>query len=693
MTIKRLGLGLVLAAGMAWGAENGHKLFQKGLAKERAEGDPRAAIKIYEQVVRENASDHRLAAQALIRLAECSEKLGNAESRKIYERVLREYGDQKEAVTMARERLGGNARPDRPTTTQIGSGPKAGDLGKYAGGVSPDGRYLSFTDSETGDLALYEIATGTDRRLTNANLKKRIFVEGSVISRDGKLIAYYWQEPGKNELRIASVTGDPSPRVLYENPEIDDYELWDWSPDGKWLAVEISRKDHTKQIGLVSIAGGSLRVLKSIDWRGSRGMFFSPDGKYLGYGLPESNTGLNYDIFVLSVEGSRELPAVVHRADDLMMGWSPDGKRLLFASDRSGARDLWGLPISDGKPQGPPELLKADIGRAAESKGVTRSGALFYMTKTGGGPPSGIYVGEYDFANRKRTSDAVEITQEEGLMNRAPTWSPDGKYLAHVSLRVGPGPSKAPDNAGDTLVIRSADTYEVVRQWRGKLRDFYPATLRWIQDSRAVLVKGADLKGRQGIFRIDIETGDVFPVRVDQPGSPAWSLFSLSPDGRKLFYSQGLGRQESNVVERDLISGQEKELMRGGTLQPGRVSPDGRYLAVGRSEASGSTTVVFLPLDGGERREILVPAKVVPDQCWTPDGQSVIVLQPGQGKTSPAYWRVPVDGGSPAKVEDSLVCRVHPDGRRVAYVVAEKVPGKKEIWKLENFLPGSSGAK
>ena len=85
--------------------ENGYNLFQRGLAKERADADPRGAIRIYEQVLQDKSTDRKLAAQALLRMAECHEKLGNVESRKMYERVVREYGDQKEAATFARARL------------------------------------------------------------------------------------------------------------------------------------------------------------------------------------------------------------------------------------------------------------------------------------------------------------------------------------------------------------------------------------------------------------------------------------------------------------------------------------------------------------------------------------------------------------------------------------------------------------
>lgn len=45
--------------------------------------------------------------------------------------------------------------------------------------------------------------------------------------------------------------------------------------------MQLQRRDKTAQIGLVAVQDGSLRVLKSIDWRGSSKLFFSPDSKYL----------------------------------------------------------------------------------------------------------------------------------------------------------------------------------------------------------------------------------------------------------------------------------------------------------------------------------------------------------------------------------------------------------------------------
>jgi hypothetical protein len=220
---------------------------------------------------------------ALVHMAECYQKMGDAESRKIFEQVVKEYADQKEAVTLARARLGGTGVSTGKVARLVSSflnGPKMEDKGM----VSVDGHYVPAIDWDTGDLVLHEIATGVDRRLTETRQKGDIkeYVEESAISRDSKQVAYTWhKDNNRHELRLANLVGAPNPRPLYDNPDVEWIAPQDWAPDGRSLAVSIRRIDRTTQIGLVSVPNGSLRIVKSLDWRGTGRVFFSPDGKYL----------------------------------------------------------------------------------------------------------------------------------------------------------------------------------------------------------------------------------------------------------------------------------------------------------------------------------------------------------------------------------------------------------------------------
>jgi len=706
---------MLSAASLATAQKTPESMLGAALHQEEVQGDLKGAIAAYQKVVAAPGVSRKTAAEALVRMGQCYEKLGDVESRKAYERVVREYADQKEAAGLARVRLGKSVGAVRQTSTLVWRDAK----GDGEGRVSPDGRYLSYTDWDSGDLALHEIATGAERRLTDTKQKKghvNVFAEGSAISRDGKQVAYNWFDysnandrasaggvwRGWVELRIASLTGDPSPRRLYQNPNVNWFVVHDWSPDGKWVAVEVERQDRTRQIGLISVQDGSLHLLKSLDWRGAGRMFFSPDGKYLGYDRPESDTSQERDVFVLAIDGTREIPAIVHRGQDIMMGWSPDGNRLLFASDRTGSMDLWALPIADGKPQGAPELIKADIGRA-ESMGLTRSGALYYVISTGPGQRSNIQVASFDFDAGKLISSPTDVTQDYLESTTLPSWSPDGKYLAYLSERGRTG------SANTVLVIRSAETSEVVRELRVKMSNLYLSL--WVPDGRSLLLQGRDFKGRWGTYRMDVQTGDLSPFILHERRQdllyPTWS-----PDGKSLYFSRQIsGGKEFALIQRDLASGNEKELIRRVFVVANKVSPDGLYLAAASVDPStNSRTRLLIPTAGGEPREIMrVPTGVEPEALtnyskgiwhmgfhWAPDSRSFLTTKRFQdGKHSDEVWRVPLDGGVPIKLDLAGVSgfQLHPDGRRIAYSVAEKGPPRKqEVWVLENFLPTTTSA-
>jgi tetratricopeptide (TPR) repeat protein len=84
---------------------SGHALFEQALAQERVEGNLEEAIRLYERVVAEFASDRALAARALMQVGLSYEKLGREEAVSAYERLVRDFADQDDAVSQARARL------------------------------------------------------------------------------------------------------------------------------------------------------------------------------------------------------------------------------------------------------------------------------------------------------------------------------------------------------------------------------------------------------------------------------------------------------------------------------------------------------------------------------------------------------------------------------------------------------------
>src|SRR5712692_5498070 len=377
LTVAVLAGLLATSLAIAQKDDQAEVLMQAAHQKQLVEGQLEEAIQLYKRVVQEHAGNRALAAKALLEMGQCYEKLGNTEARKAYEHVLRDYADQNEAAAQARARLAalsGNvaSKNSEMVTRRVWTGRLV------LGGLSPDGRYLSCVEG-TGDLALLDFATGKTRRLTN-NASGAEQVEFSAMSPDGKEVAYTWKHEQKGGgfltgMRLVRLDGS-APRVLYSS-ENQFGAPTDWSLDGKYILTALVKPDWTFQIARVTVADGSVHVLKTLDGGAPRNMKFSPDGRYIVYDFSQQQDSDNRDIFLLAADGSREIRLVEHPADDLLLGWAPDGNHILFASDRSGSMSAWVLRVADGKPQGPPELVKPDIGQV-NPIGFTQSGSFYY---------------------------------------------------------------------------------------------------------------------------------------------------------------------------------------------------------------------------------------------------------------------------------------------------------------------------
>src|SRR5262249_21431023 len=80
-------------------------LLGAAIHQEEAEGNLEAAIVNYKKFLAQYANNRPLAAKAQYHLGLAYEKLGNAEARKTYEQVVRNYADQSEVVADARRHL------------------------------------------------------------------------------------------------------------------------------------------------------------------------------------------------------------------------------------------------------------------------------------------------------------------------------------------------------------------------------------------------------------------------------------------------------------------------------------------------------------------------------------------------------------------------------------------------------------
>ena len=589
------------------------------------------------------------------------------------------------------------AKTADPTSTLVWQGD--------AGAVSQDGRYLVFPDWDTGDLALQDLALNKRRIIVSAKNPKgdlKVYAEASSISRDGTQIAYSWYDKriDRYELWITNLRGDAKPRRVYGAPNVGWLAPQDWSADGKWVAVLLSYKDRTGELAVVSVNDGILRPVKSGRWPGGDiRAFFSPDGKYIAYDLPQDSVKAN-DVWVTAVDGTQDIRVVAHRGNDAVMGWSPDGKRLLYTSERLFSTALFSVEIHEGVTKGVAMAILPDMG-LIDSLGITKKGSLFYVTERGRRGGS-IQVAEFDLESGAVTSPQdVSTGPHEDNVN--PSWSPDGKYLAYVSLRGRH--AEIP-----MIVVRTAGTGELIREIQPKLRRSELAG--WVPDSKALLVMGQDLSGLNGAFRIDAKSGET-SLLFGIPYASSLSMPTLSLDGRILYYWKNInGGKEHLIIGRDLTTGAEKELIRRPFLGTLQISPDGRFLATATVDPTKNERLLLLvPLDGSTPREAMrIPSGVadtdlrqvegkgsrVAPASWAPDSRSLVARLFRKPEGPSELWRVPVNGDAPRKLSSMIEANVFkftisPDGRHVAYRIKESEPEvPRQVWKFENFLTGHS---
>ena len=191
-------------AGARQGAAEAEKLLASAKHKATIDGDPKGAIEEYKRAFAAAGSNRGLAAEALLRMAECHQQLGEAEAQAIYERVIRDYADQKDAAVLARARhrgqKAGHASEGRSGRCGRASTPTASARSRR------DGRFLTYTDWKNGAaLALRDLTTGTNLpprvRRADAVLGD---LEGRAAGRRTQWYARWRRSEDAQELRASS---------------------------------------------------------------------------------------------------------------------------------------------------------------------------------------------------------------------------------------------------------------------------------------------------------------------------------------------------------------------------------------------------------------------------------------------------------------------------------------------------------
>ncbi len=145
-----------------------------------------------------------------------------------------------------------------------------------------------------------------------------------------------------------------------------------FSPDGKRVAFSSSRSGGI-EIWIAGADGSGPLQLTSLAITGSPR--WSPDGSRIAFDAVADG---NADIYVIDVAGGPPRRLTSDPAEDIVPGWSDDGRWIFFTSNRGGDRQIWKIPAD----QPEPERAVAAVTRQGGFYGVASpDGRFLYYAK------------------------------------------------------------------------------------------------------------------------------------------------------------------------------------------------------------------------------------------------------------------------------------------------------------------------
>jgi len=205
--------------------------------------------------------------------------------------------------------------------------PVSSTLGAYSDPrLSPDGKRLALhIFDQDNDIWVFDIARGALSRLTFDPRED----ETPAWSPEGSRIAFAGSVRGGGTERAVLVRRADSSggeEVVWSGP--NHSHLNDWSPDGRWMLVEVADPQRRSDLFLIDALAKTGRPLIESPFNEAAARF-SPDGKWLAYHSDETGRS---EVYVRSFPGLEGKIQVSANGGEQPV-WSRDGRTLYFRTE------------------------------------------------------------------------------------------------------------------------------------------------------------------------------------------------------------------------------------------------------------------------------------------------------------------------------------------------------------------------
>jgi Tol biopolymer transport system component len=409
---------------------------------------------------------------------------------------------------------------------------------------SPDGKLLAFTDVDsTKSIFLLSLETLEQRQLTSApsgGVEAEDFYPA--FSADGKRLAFVrrvsWWVSDIYTVPVAD--GEPE-RLTFDAKNIDGLA---WTPDGQEIIFS-SNRGGAQGLWRIAASGGTAEPI-AVGGQNVHTLTISPDGRRLAY----AEYVEDMDISRIEIPGSPNQKVVPSKliASTQVDGdgyFSPNGKRIAFASERSGNNEIW---VCDSDGRNPVQLTFLESGSGTPNWSPDGKQIAFDARPQGN---SDIFV----MSAAGGTPKPLTAEPSEDFM---PSWSRDGHWLYFGSTRSGVQEIwKIPSNGGTAIQVTK----------EGGFRAFESTDGRWVYYSRDF---------NSPIWKISVTGGEKSLVLDCKINGWSWTLFEdgiyyINPDTTTFGANIEFLDFPTNEVTKIVALASKK------TWSP-RISPDGRWL-------------------------------------------------------------------------------------------------------------------